>query len=328
MKRKPFKHLRQNDRDRVEALEDAGHSQVEISRILGVNPGTVSREIKKRKRKDGRYSATTAQQKADQKRRLSKYQGMKVESDLELKAYIIAGLKEKRSPDEIAGRMRREKQPWYVSKNAIYDWLRSAHGQRYCPLLCTQRYNPKKRKKPASKRTMIPNRVSIDERPKSVINKTRYRHFEVDTAVAPKKSGNTEGVALAAERKAKYLAGTKIPGMSPRHMTAAVKGFTEKLNMLTATGDNGIENKEHELWGIPAYFADPHSPWQKPVVENSIGLLRRWFFPKGTDWSKVSEEELQTAIRCVNHKYRKSLHYQSAYEVALAHGIIKKEIIP
>ena len=73
---------------------------------------------------------------------------------------------------------------------------------------------------------------------------------------------------------------------------------------------------------MPAYFADPHAPWQKGFVECSIGLLRRWFFPKGTDWASVSEAQLQGAIAVLNGKYRKVLGYRSAYEVAAEHGMV------
>ena len=117
--RQGWHQLKQADRDRMEALLDAGETQREIAKILKVHESTVSRE-KKRERRDGRYDAATAQHKAGMERGHSKYQGMKVEESPELKAYIIAGLKEKRSPDEIAGRMRREGQPFYASKNAIY----------------------------------------------------------------------------------------------------------------------------------------------------------------------------------------------------------------
>ena len=75
---------------------------------------------------------------------------------------------------------------------------------------------------------------------------------------------------------------------------------------------------------IRTYFCNPHSPWQKPLIENSIGLLRRWFLPKGTDLSKVTEEELQKYIYILNHKYRKSLGYKSADEAARERGILKK----
>ena len=105
-------------------------------------------------------------------------------------------------------------------------------------------------------------------------------------------------------------------------MARAVRGFAERHRLVSATADNGIENKDHEAWGIPAYFADPHAPWQKGFIECSIGLLRRWFFPKGTDWAGVSETELQAAIGTLNGKHRKVLGYRSANEVALAHGMI------
>jgi IS30 family transposase len=170
---------------------------------------------------------------------------------------------------------------------------------------------------------MIPNRVSISLRPKGATNKTRYGHFEADTARSPKYIPNNVVAALAAERISKLLVGGKIPSSSPVDMTRAVKRMQKEVNMKSTTLDNGIENKHHEQWGVRTFFADPHSPWQKPIIENSIGLARRWFFPKGTDWAKITEEEFQNALTTLNNKYRKSLKYQNALEVARAHGIIK-----
>ena len=319
--RRGWHQLKQQDRDRMEALLDAGETQREIAKILKVHESTVSRE-KKRERRNGRYDAATAQHKAGIERGHSKYQGMKVEGDKDLKAYIIAGLTMKRSPDEIAGRMKREQQPFYASKNAIYKWLYSVYGQRYCPLLCTKRYRKRKQKK-RTKRTMIPNRKSIDVRPLGAANQTRYGHYEGDTIVAPKRAENTESIAIVTERKTKLLMARKIRSLSPHEMTKAMNAFSKMVGMKSVTMDNGIENKGHEAWDADAFFADAHSPWQRPMVENEIGLLRRWHFKKGTDWSLVSEEVLQSAITFLNNKYRKSLGYQSALEVARAHGMIK-----
>jgi IS30 family transposase len=304
----------------MEALVDGGEKQAEIAKVLKINQSSVSREFRRR-RKDGRYDADTAQHKATVKRGHSKYQGMKVEGNPELKAHIIAGLKEKRSPDEIAGRMKRDKLPFYAAKNAIYTWLYSVYGERYCHLLCTKRKRKRKQKK-KTKREMIPNRVSIYLRPLGATNKTRYGHFEGDTAVAPRNVPNTEGAALAAERISKLLVGRKIKSQSPTHMTEAVQRMRDEARIDSMTLDNGIENKHHEQWGMATFFADPHSPWQKPLIECSIGLLRRWFFPKGTDWSKITNEEFADALAMLNGKYRKVLKYQNALEVARAHGII------
>ena len=159
-------------------------------------------------------------------------------------------------------------------------------------------------------------------RPLGAENKTRYGHFEADTIVAPKKAGNTESVAIAAERITKLLVGTKIPSLSPIHMQTAVEYMHSAVDMKSLTMDNGIENRSHEAWNLPVFFADPHAPWQKPLVENTIGLLRKWFMPKGTDFAKIPECLLQQYLFIINHKYRKSLKYKSAYEAALAHGII------
>jgi transposase, IS30 family len=323
-KRKHFRHLGQKDRDRIEALLGAGHTQKEIAEVLKVDKGTISREIKKRRQKNGRYVATAAQVKASVRRSNSKFQGMKVEKHPDLKEYLIAELKNHRSPDEIAGRMKEEKRKNRVGTNAIYKWLYSAFGQPYAKYLCTKRYRPRKRKEAAKKRVMIPNRIAIDKRPLGATNKTRYGHFEGDTIVAPKKTGNTESVAVVVERITKLFLGTKIPSLSPVYMQQAVQQMDSQVDMLSLTLDNGIENRSHESWPVPAFFADPHAPWQKPLVECNIGLLRRWFLPKGTDFAKIPEPELQQYFSIINHKYRKSLNYKSAYEAALLHGIIEK----
>jgi IS30 family transposase len=323
-KRKHFQHLGQKDRDRIEALLGAGHTQKEVAKILKVDKGTISREIRKRRRKNGRYEATAAQQKASVQRSNSKYQGMKVEKCRDLKAYLIAELKNHRSPDEIAGRMKQERRKNRIGTNAIYKWLYSVYGQPYARYLCTKRYRRKKRKVVGAKRTMIPNRIGIEKRPLGATNKTRYGHFEGDTIVAPKKADNTESVAVTAERMTKLFLGTKIPSLSPVHMQSAVERLDSEAHMLSLTLDNGIENRSHESWPVPAYFADPHAPWQKPLVECSIGLLRRWFLPKGTDFARIPGSELQQYFSIINHKYRKSLNYKSAYEAALLHGIIQK----
>ena len=76
--------------------------------------------------------------------------------------------------------------------------------------------------------------------------------------------------------------------------------------------------------GVPTYFCDRGSPWQKPHIEGSIGLIRRWFLPKGTDLAAIPDKTFQSQLHLLNNKYRKSLGYQSAYEVARERGIIKR----
>jgi len=315
--RKPFRHLNQSDRDRIEALKDAGHLQKEMAIILKVDEGTISKEIKKRKKKNGHYEATNAQRKANIRRSNSKYQGMKIEKYPELRDRIIAELKEKRAPDEIAGRMQREKLPITIGTNAIYKWLYSCYGQQYCKLLCTKRYKNKKQKK-LPKREMIPNRISLKQRP------IEGEHAEGDLFVSPTKTGTLRSGAIICVPSAKLLVATMIENKKPAVMRQAVNEMLEKILVADLTLDNGIENRNHEQFDTETYFADPHAPWQKPHIENGIGLLRRWFIPKKTDLKNVSEDQLQEYLHILNGKYRKSLGYKSAYEVGVERGIIQK----
>ena len=318
MKQRKFKQLTQSDRDRIQDLLRSGAKQAAIAEILCINKSTISREISRRKRRDGVYEATNAQLKAEQKRRLAKYQGMKVEQNAELKTYIVSQLECGQSPDGISGRMRKEKQPFFVSKNAIYAWLYSVWGQQYCHLLCTQKSKSKKQKEPAPKRQMIPDRISF----RDILAPIRS---EADQAVS---SRNTAAIAVAVIRESKLIMATKVPNHTPFQMKRAMRRMDRRADLGQTIVDNGIENKKHAQWGVPVCFADPHAPWQKPLVEQSIGLLRRWFFPKKTtDWNLISTTQLSAAVFLLNRKYRKSLGYQSADEVASARGIIKK-IIP
>ena len=197
-KRKPFRHLKQSDRDRIEALLDAGHNQEQVATILQFDAGAISREIKRRKQKDGRYVATVAEHKAGVKRSNSKYQGMKIEAYPDLRADIIKLLMQLRSPDEIAGRMKLEKRPVRVNANAIYQWLHSPWGQNYCRYLCTQRYKKRKQTK-KTKREMIPNRISLTKRPK------RGEHAEGDLFVSPTKTGVQRSGAIVCVPSAQLL---------------------------------------------------------------------------------------------------------------------------
>lgn len=314
--RKIFKHLDFRARDRIEALWRAGHEKKEIADVLGIHKSTVSREIQKRKKLDGTYSATVAEHKALVKREDSKYQGMKIEQNPVLRKYIISELKQFQSPECIAGKMKEEKMIPRVSSDAVYRWLRSSFGQRYCMYLCTKRY----RKKPhseAPQRHIIPNMMSIHNMEADPSWVT-----EGDTFLSPKKVSKTSAVVVV-WRETKLLKGDLVKSLRPIHTTRVMKKIHTECTSDVMILDQGGENREHEKFGVPSVFCDPASPRQKPLIENSIGQLRRWWWPKGTDLSKVSKEEFQEKIEIMNNKYKKSLRYRSANEVSREYGILK-----
>lgn len=244
---------------------------------------------------------------------------MKIEENKELKQYVVEGLRGRWNPDEISGRMRLEEKPWYVSKNSIYRWLYSYRGQRYCPLLYSKRYRRRKRIG-SKKRTLIPNRVDISKRFKGAETRNRYGHWEKDAVVS--RQGVSASLAVAMERKSRFLSAKKVANMSPvEHELATRKMLTDK-KALSITRDNGIENIYHEKTSIPSFFCESYSSWQKGTIENANKLIRI-FFPKGTDFRTVTQTAVDEVVSMINEKPRKILGYRSALEVAEKAGIIK-----
>lgn len=318
-KRASFKHLNQKHRDRIHALYLHGHTQKHIAEVLGVTSGTISRELHRYGKKTWRYSSVRAQKDAEEKRAHSKRNGMKIESNPELKSRIVKELRDLRSPDEIAGRMKLEKAIIRVGTNAIYKWLYSEYGKPYCQYLCSRKVRLKKQGR-ATKRHLIPNRISLRHRPSD----ESQVHGESDLFVSPTNLHTKTVGHLTVIPSTHLLIGNFLPGKSPCTMVTSMKRIQRKVKVTTWTMDNGIENIYHEQFGIPTFFCTKGSPWQKPHVESNIGLVRRWFLKKGTDLSKVTEEELQSMLFTLNHKYRKSLGYRTSYEASLTDGIIAK----
>ena len=318
-KRSRFRHLTAQHRDRLHALYGHGHTQRDIAKVLGVSPSAISRELRRYDKKTWRYSAEVAQRHAEEKRSHSKRPGMKIADDPQLRAFIVTHMKRLRSPDEIAGRMKRDGITPRVGTAAIYKWLYSPDGAPYCKYLCTRRVR-KKRQGRLTKRVTIPHRISLHDRPESV----GLVHAEGDLFVSPMKSGSTVCGLLVVTKEEKLLAGCIIPSKATPSIVPAMRRAVHRINADTCTLDNGIENIHHQEFGVATYFCDPGTPTQKPDVEGSIGLIRRWFIPKGTNLSLLTDATYQSQLHYFNLKYRKSLGYRSAYEVALERGIIAR----
>jgi IS30 family transposase len=288
---------------------------------LNRSPNTISYEIKVNGGLTG-YNAQNAHQYAMTRRKDTKREWSKIEHSSELKAYIIIGLEKHWNPDEIAGRMKKDKLGWYASKTAIYDWLQSVYGQQYCVHLYSGRYHKKKRIK-KTERVMIPDRVSIIERPLGAENRTRYGHWEDDTIVSRK--GCSGGLSTGFERKSRLIDATKVVSMSTTEHMEVLKKRQDIYKTLSHTMDNGIENKQYQSLGVPTYFTDPYSSWQKGGIENANKMIR-YFFPKGTNFREISQKKVDEAVSFINNKPRKILGYKTALEVASACGMMKSII--
>ena len=124
-------------------------------------------------------------------------------------------------------------------------------------------------------------------------------------------------------RETKLLKGDLVKSLRPIHTTRVMRKVHSENISDAMILDQGGENREHEKFPVDAYFCDRASPRQKPLIESSIGLVRRWFWPKGTNLALVSKEEFQEKIEILNNKYRRSLNYMSPNEVSRERGILK-----
>lgn len=309
--------LEKHERSEIEILIKKQYSYRAIAKALDRSPNTISYEIKINGGRKG-YNAINAHVYARKRKKMTRREWSKIEHNKSLRDYIIEKLKEHWNPDEIAGRMKIEKLPFYASKTAIYEWLRSYYGQQYCRYLYTQRYTKKKRKK-KTERVMIPQRVSIHERSQGADNRTRYGHWERDTITSRK--GCSGGLSSGIERKSRLISATLVKSMSSYEHMEIINKEKEKYKTLSFTFDNGIENKSHRLLEVPTFFCDTYNSGQKGSIENANKMIRR-YFPKGTNFRKIKQKEVDRVIEIINKKPRKILGYRSALEVASAGGVL------
>lgn len=312
------KKLNGCERSEISILFAKGYGFRAIARAMARSPNTISEEIKRNSVK-GAYNPKKAQAKARVRLRYRRFQWRKIHQNDALRKYIIRGLKEHWNPDEISGKMKADKKPFFASKTAIYEWLYSARGQRYCSLLYSKRYQ-KKRRKMKKARVMIPARKPLSMRPKGATHRTRYGHWEGDAVVSGLRGAG--GAAVASERKSRLVLAQVVQSLSPRPYAKTLNRMTGDCLVKSWSFDNGMENRSHESLGAPAFFCEPYSSWQKGGVENANKMIRR-YLPKGTNFAKVRQSSLDRIVSLINNKPRKILGYKTAREVARAVGVIQ-----
>jgi IS30 family transposase len=314
--KKAIKITRQERFD-IRSMLDLKWSYRKIAGQLDRSPNSICHEVTNNST-NGYYDPIKADAKARKKRRETRLKWRKIEDNPAMKKHIIAKLKAHWNPDEIAGDMEVSHLPFSASKSTIYDWLYSVWGQRYCKYLYSERYQPRKQKR-KKKKMLIPNRVPLQMRPKEANERVQAGHWEGD-AIVSAKSGKG-GVAVTQERKSRLLAAKVIRTFKPKPYARKIKRMLAGKKALSMTFDNGIENRNHQDIGINTFFCDPYSSWQKGGIENGNKMIRR-YFPKGTDFSKVRQRQMDKIILIINRKPRRSLGHRSALAVARAEGIL------
>ncbi|MDP2820757.1 MAG: IS30 family transposase [bacterium] len=325
MKNKKYSHIKKAERLEIAILLDKGYSYRNIAKSQKRSVSSVSEEISNNS-VNGKYDPQKADHKAYVKRKYSKYQGMKVVSDLRLWNYIEDKIKEDWSPEEISGRIENiNTQIKPISAKGIYKFIYSVYGRNLEKFLA---YKGKKKKpRTASKTEQLKDRVFIDKRPKIIEKRRRFGDWEGDFIVSGK---NGKGVILTLyERKSKYCILKKFLVQRTELIHQYIFEITGGVVMNSLTLDNDIVFKKHrelsELLGRPIYFCHPYHSWEKGGVENINKLIRR-YIPKGSDISQYSDEYIKTIQDKLNNRPRKCLKYKTPFEVMRENNQFKKEI--
>lgn len=235
-----------------------------------------------------------------------------------IRRYVHSCLKLFWTPEQIAGRLPIDKPGHSISHEAIYQYI-------YCEapqfIECLPKKHKRRFKKVKSRKkdkTKIPNRVSILERPNEINNREVFGHWEADSIVS---SMSIAILNVLYERISRYTIITALSNKSANLTQRAIKlrlaEFSEDAHQ-SISYDNGTENVMHEdvnkYLGSVSYFCEPYHSWEKGGVENTNGLIRR-FFPKKTDLAKIPEHQIVRIQFLLNHRPRKCLGFKTPAEV-------------
>jgi transposase, IS30 family len=318
---KNYNQLNQIQRYQIEILKKAGNNQKEIAILLGVAPSTIGRELKRNKGKKG-YRPKQAQIKAESRRQ-------QAPRTLKMTPALIVLIEDMIlldwSPEQISGTLK-EEQDISISHERIYQhiWTDKLNGGSLYKHL---RQSGKKRKQYASKdkRGQIRNRVSIDDRPMIVNEKTRIGDWEIDTVIGKNHQG---ALVTIVDRVSKLTLIKKVASKHADVVTAAtitlLRPYLDKT--LTITADNGKEFSGHEKMkaalDADVYFAHPYSSWERGLNENTNGLIRQYFI-KGSSFENITDKDVEEVMEKLNHRPRKTLNYKTPHSVFFAETLLK-----
>lgn len=296
----------------------------QIAKKLNRYPSTILREIKRNSWQDSNtkenyYVAIHAQAQTIKRKSLA---GKR----LSLKnpfvyAYVLNKLRSGWSPELISGRLRKRFGKTTICHETIYRFIYSKSNQekKLWEYLPWKRQKRKKKHGRLVHRGRIPFRVSIHLRPREVNQRLVFGHWEGDTLIG--RRFIKDGIHTEVERLSRKLIASKVNSLTSQETFGIQKSMFLKLPNYarqSTTLDNGVENYLHfrlrEVLKMQTYLADPYSSWQRGTNEFHNGLIRR-YLPKRTDFSKISQEEVDDIVEEINNRPRKVLNYNTPNEV-------------
>jgi IS30 family transposase len=313
-----------SEREKIADLHRLGWSLRAIGRALGRSASTITRELGVRSRTDGLYLPHSAHRDAALKR--SRPKPALLAEPGPLRDYVAAGLGRQWSPEQIRNKIREEfpdDEAMRVSTETIYQAIyvqaRGGLKREITDALRTGRTRRKPHKSPEHRTSrFVDPMVMISDRPAEVEDRAVPGHWEGDLITG---TLNQSAIITLVERQTRYVMLGHLPG---DHSAEAVRDvLVELIGTLpehlrgSLTWDQGAEMAGHKAFsiatGVPVYFCDPASPWQRGSNENTNGLLRQ-YFPKGTDLSIHGPEDLEHVAQKLNGRPRKTLDWKTPAE--------------
>lgn len=320
---KPSSHLSSTERDKITILQGEGLSIRKIAKELGRSPSTICRELNRPQAVyyRGKYigSQTNKNVKRDwaaSHRRNNKYLSM-----YNIRKYISIHLRYGYSP-AIISHLLFSKYGITISHETLYQYIYKKDVM-LAKYLLRRKYGRKPRKrhlyKPNNPKN-IPNRTDIDLREELANFRLEFGHYECDTVESCKKRGKTKPcLTVLIERMSRKVLITKTASKTAKLTTTSiVTALRPHLRSIKSiTYDNGSEFSMHEkinkMLNTKSYFCKPYHSWEKGTVENINGLIRR-FFPKGTDFGKISMKQIKYVENWINNRPMKVLNYLTPNE--------------
>ena len=325
MEKTQYKRLSLKERIIIETLLKEKKRKTFIAKQLNRSRSAISREINKWVRNpEDSYKAELAHWYAVDDNNTKRYYD-KITQYPKLRIYVYRGLMKKWSPEQISGRIKLEypgDEIMRISYESIYKHIythpQGRINKKLISLLPYHKTRRRKLKRRDKQKGRIKDGVSIELRPKQIENREEIGHWEGDLIIGSKQNS---AIGTNVERKIRY---THIIKLKDRKSKTVVKSFAKRINELpiqlrkTMTYDNGKEMANHKLFtketGMQVYFAHPYSAWERGTNENTNGLIRR-YFPKGTDFNKVTEEQIKMVEEILNNRPRKVLGYKTPSEM-------------
>lgn len=312
-----YHHVTRDIRCQIYALKSMGQSLGKIALAVGRDKSTISRELSRNTGGRG-YRFKQADEKAKTRRSNASKAPQKLTE--EMQDTIREKLLEDWSPDQISGRLKLEGKA--ISHETIYQFVwrdKHAGGKLYKHLRHRgKRYN--KRSSGKAGRGCIPDRIDITARPPIVETKSRIGDWEGDTIIGAKHKG---AIVSYVDRHSKLTLLKKVDRKTADLVTQATVDKMADLPhpVRTITYDNGKEFAAHKdiasALNTSCYFATPYHSWERGLNEHTNGLVRQ-YLPKSTEFTGVSDDEIQAIKNRLNNRPRKVLQYKTPFEVFFA----------